>query len=116
MTPLKEVRRNEGFKGLNKESAFVIESYQHFRKVQHKHKRDLIDRDESIYNSAFLDDSSLDYPKGTWSIQKDTTEQVAIIRNKLWPGYYAYHRVKTPIYGGVYIGNGLKNLDLPFLI
>jgi hypothetical protein len=41
---------------------------------------------------------------------------VAILRNKLWPGYYAYHRANTSIFGGVYIGYALKNLDLPFMI
>lgn len=74
MTPLKEIRRNEAFKGLSKEEGFVLESYQHFRKVHHKDKRDLIDRDEAIYNPTFLDDITLDYPKGTWNLLKDTTE------------------------------------------
>ncbi len=31
MTPIKEVRRNEAFKGLDKNQAFTIEAYQHFR-------------------------------------------------------------------------------------
>ena len=30
-TPLREVRRNEAFRGLKKDNAFDISSYQHFR-------------------------------------------------------------------------------------
>jgi radial spoke head protein 9 len=32
----------------------------------------------------------------------------------LWIGYVGYHRLNTQIYGGLYIGNGIKNYDLPF--
>ena len=84
--------------------------------MQLKENRELVDRDEGIFNKFFLDDISSDLPKCVWNIQKDTTESVALIRNSLWPGYYAFHRVHTPIYGGVYIGYGIKNLDLLFMI
>ena len=76
----------------------------------------MIDRDDGVYNHQFLDEIQNDWPKGAWNIQKDTTGTVALIRNKLWPGYYAYHRINTPVFGGVYIGNAIKNLDLPFMI
>lgn len=33
-TPLREVRRNEAFKGLRKDDAFEITNYQHFRQNQ----------------------------------------------------------------------------------
>jgi len=75
-----------------------------------------VDRDEGVYNHSFLDDVSNDWPKGSWNLLKDTTESTAVLRNKLWPGYYGYHRANTNIFGGVYIGNGIKNLDLPFMI
>jgi radial spoke head protein 9 len=116
MTPIKEVRRNDAFKGLSSQTAFQIESYQHFRKVVNRDKREQIDRDEGIYNHDFLDEIQTDYPKGAWNILRDTTQEVALIRSKLWPGYYGYHRVRTSIFGGVYIGNGIKNLDLPFML
>ncbi len=32
----------------------------------------------------------------------------------LWPGYVSYHRANSKIFGGLYIGNGIKNVDLPF--
>ncbi len=101
---------------MKKDHAFKIEAYQHFRQAVNKEKREQIDRDDAIYVDTFLDDITNDWPKGTWNILKDTSESVAVIRNKLWPGYYAYHRVNTGIFGAAYIGNGIKNLDLPFMI
>ena len=115
-TPCKEVRRNESFKGLTRYQASDLTSFQHFRKVQDKKKRDMIDRDEGIYNDYFLEDISNDYPKGSWNILNDTSETVVLVRNKLWPGYLAYHKMRTPIFGAVYIGDGIKNVDLPFMV
>ena len=40
MIPLKEVRRNEAFKGLNKGQAFDVASYYHFRKAETKEKKE----------------------------------------------------------------------------
>jgi len=34
------------------------------------------------------------------------------IRSLLWIGYVAYNTVNTKIFGGVYIGKGIKNCDL----
>jgi radial spoke head protein 9 len=88
----------------------------HFRAVLSKEKRDFIDRDDGIFNHQFLDTLAQDPLKGAWTIQKDTTESVAVIRNKLWPGYFAYHKTNSAIYGSLYIGNGLRNNDLPFML
>lgn len=115
-TPIHEVRRNEGFKGLRGDAAFKLENYAHFRPAATKEKRELIDRDDGIFNNNFLDSLSSDNLKDAWTIQKDITEGVAILRNILWPGYYAYHRAGTSIYGALYFGNGLRNNDLPFML
>jgi radial spoke head protein 9 len=76
----------------------------------------LIQRDEAVYNSNFLDDISADFPKGSWSLVKDTTGSVANLRNNLWPGFYSFHRVNTPVFGSLYIGNGIRNNELPFMV
>lgn len=116
MTPLREVRRNEAFQGLSREDAFNLDKYQHFRNVQQKAKRDQIERDEAVYNHGFLDELSQDLPRKCWNIQKDTTETVALLRNQLWPGYFGFHRANTSVYGSLYMGYAVKNLDLPFMI
>jgi hypothetical protein len=59
-----------------------------FNKIQNI---ELNKRNEGIYNHNFLDNASEDLPKGTWSILQDTFGKTAVIRSKLWPGYYAYH-------------------------
>jgi radial spoke head protein 9 len=73
-------------------------------------------RDESVYNQNFLDEITQDLPKHSWTVQKDAASSVATLRNLLWPGYYAYHRINTPQYGSVYIGYGIRNGDLPFML
>lgn len=34
----------------------------------------------------------------------------------MWPGYFAFHKAETNLYGCVYIGYGIKNSDMPFMI
>jgi radial spoke head protein 9 len=109
MTPLREVRRNEAFSGKSDNNFSDLTNYQHFRKVALKEKKEQLDRDEGIYNPDFLDEITTDYPAGAWFALTDTTGQVALLRNRLWPGYYGYHKINTPIFGGLYIGDGICN-------
>jgi hypothetical protein len=36
------------------------------------------------------------------------------LRSLVWMGYIAYHTINSKIFGGVYIGKGIKNYDLCF--
>jgi len=108
--------KNEAFGGLSKEDALNLNNWQHFRQVEHTEKKELIARQEAIYNHDFLDSISDDEPKQGWSILKDTTGTVVVLRSQVWPGYYAYHRCHTHIYGGCYMGDGIKNINLPFML
>jgi radial spoke head protein 9 len=107
MNTLWEVRRNEGFKGLKADEAQSLSSYQHFRKVQSKDNHEQILRGEGVFNHDFLDNASEDFPRGTWVLFNDTLKTTTLLRSKLWPGYISYHRMNSPIFGGVYIGNGI---------
>ncbi len=40
----------------------------------------------------------------------------ATVRSLLWPGFVGYHRANSAIFGYTYIGSGIKNSDLPFLL
>lgn len=115
-TPLNQVHKNDAFRGLPKDQAFSLDGWVHFREVQNEKQKAMIARGEAVYSDEFLDDVSADLPKFCWSIIKDTTQTVATLRSQLWPGYYGFHRSNTPIYGSVYIGDGIKNIDLPFMI
>lgn len=114
-TPLKELRRNEAFKGLKADQAFNTCHYSHFRMPVHKDKVDMNNRNEGVYNNDFLDSIVDDLPKGTWSVMKDTSGTVCVLRSKMWPGFSFYHKVNTDLYGSFYVGNGCKALDMPFM-
>ena len=58
----------------------------------------------------------MDAPKGVWSVQMDCEKRNVNCRNLLWPGYYSYHKIKTNHFGGIYLGNGVKNIDVAFMI
>lgn len=116
LTPNHELRYNDEFKGLSLADLKNPEKFMHFRNPQTVEKQEFIAREDALFNYNFLDPIDKDLPKGCWSLHLDTAKTVATIRSLLWPGYLAYHRAQSPIFGGVYIGSGVKNFDLPFLL
>lgn len=75
-----------------------------------------MERDDSVFKHDFLDVIDTDPIKGSWSLQLDTTGSVANLRNLLWPGYFAFHKIGTSLHGSFYCGDGRKNHDLPFML
>ncbi len=69
-----------------------------------------------MHRFDFLDPISQDSIIGSWSIQTDESKTQITIRSLLWAGYVGYHRTNSNIFGGVYFGDGIKNIDLPFII
>lgn len=51
-----------------------------------------------------------------WSNQVNTTHTIGTVRSLLWPGYIAYTFFNKNIFGGVYVGNGLKQVELAFYL
>ena len=84
--------------------------------MQSTEKRDQLDRDDALFTYDFLDGIEGDSPKGNWSLQVDASGTLATLRNFLWPGYFGFHLANTKRFGGVYIGDGIKNSDLPFML
>lgn len=111
-----QVCQNEAFRGLSCQDAMNLCNWQHMRAVCTDEKKELIARHEAIYNDRFLDELESDMPNKCWSVLSDVTKTVAIIRSQLWPGFFAYHRCNTNIHGCVYIGDGLRNHDLAFML
>ena len=116
MTPGNELVRSKTFEGLTMSSIKDLKNFGHFRKPEHQDKKDLINRGDSLYNFDFLDPVDKDIPKGSWSHFIDPSGSLSCLRSLLWPGFISYHRASSDIYGGVYIGDGVKNSDLPFMI
>ena len=90
--------------------------YHHFRNVQFSSKREQLDREDALFSYDFLDDIQRDAPLGCWTIQLDPTQTLANIRSLVWPGYVAFHVANSQKFGGFYIGSGIKNADLPFML
>lgn len=106
--------RNESFTGLSKNDAHVLDNYMHFRNVQTEDKKNALDDPAASFNMRFLESAAMDQPKGTWTVQRRT--DYIHIRSLKWPGYQFYHKQNTNNFGGMYIGDGLKNLELHFIV
>ena len=115
MLPINEIRRNDLFEGLSSDELGKIENYFHFRKIESQNKKDMIDMGKAVFDFSFLDSLSDDNLKGAWSIQTDSAKTVCNIRSLVWNGYFAYHKANTNLFGSVYIGYGIKNMDIPFM-
>ncbi|KAL4462089.1 hypothetical protein ABPG74_000934 [Tetrahymena malaccensis] len=116
LTPTHELRYNDSFRGASLDSVSNINTYQHFRAPQSEEKKKFIARDDALFHFNFLDPIEHDLPKGCWSVQIDSSKTSATVRSLLWPGFVGYHRANSQIFGYAYIGNGIKNSDLPFLL
>ena len=116
MTSQHQVRRNEAFKGLDASQTLSLDNYLHFRNVQTQVKKDALDEPSAPFNAKFLESISEDLPRGCWNIQHDLSKQVALGRSLMWPGFHFYHKHGQSKFGSVYIGDGLKNLELQFMI
>ena len=114
LTEAHEVERNVAFRGLASGKVFSLSFYSHFRNCQDDAKKAALLEDDAVFQSDFLDDVITDVPMGCWSIQKDTTDQITIIRNNVWAGFTAYQKTASEDFGGVYVGDGIKNRDLCF--
>ncbi|MCQ2821557.1 MAG: hypothetical protein MJ252_30230 [archaeon] len=115
MLPIGELRRNDIFDGLSCEDLGKMEKYFHFRKTRNSEKKNLIDMGDAVFDFSFMDCLNEDEVKGAWSIKLSSDKTVSHIRSMLWPGYYAYHKANTDLFGGIYIGYGIKNKDFAFM-
>ena len=115
MIPIGEMRRNDVFDGLSVEDLDKLEKYAHFRKTRNEDKKDIIELGDAVFNFGFLDSIVDDPIKDCWSIQVNSEKTVSHIRSIIWPGYFAYHKANSDMFGGVYIGYGIKNVDIPFM-
>ena len=115
MLPITEIRRNDLFEGLNSDDIDKKEKYVHLRPVEDKRKKDKIAMGKAIFDFDFLDCINDDPIKDSWSLHVDEMRSKCTLRNLVWPGYFAYHKSNTNEFGGVYIGHGIKNVDIAFM-
>ena len=115
LTPIQEVRKNECFKGLNKDDLGKVGMYQHFRVVETVEKKERLERNEGVLQTDIFDSLDSDKPRGGWTLQVKSG-YIATLRSLLWPGYSFYHIGMTGEFWGVYLGDGIMNKDLPFML
>lgn len=79
---------------------------------------DYPDKLESYVHRNDLPDakSLADDVRGTWSIQYDAFRGVANLRSLLYPGFFFYYDVRAATWGSLYVGDGVKNNDLVFML
>lgn len=53
---------------------------------------------------------------GSWSLQFERGGTVCVLRSLLWLGLTFFNVPQTPQHGYIYMGDGLMNLDLPFML
>lgn len=110
------MRPNNFFYGLNEKNSNNIRSWYHFRAPQTEDGRRKIEADNVVFSNDFLDNLEGDLPRGVWSLQLSSDQNSISCRNLSWPGYYSFHKLNTNIFGSVYIGDGIKNVDLAFML
>ena len=109
------MRRNEAFRGLDMDTGMNLDSYLHFRNVQDEQKRAELDEPTAPFNARFLESAANDQPKGCWSLQLDERREKVMVRSLQWPGYQFFHELGSSKYGAIYVGDGLKNLEIHFI-
>jgi hypothetical protein len=88
----------------------------HFNNKQNKYyvkNYIFIESSQSIFRDDIFDPIS---DKFYWSVQSNTKNDLTTIRNLSWPGYLGFVFQERNIFGSVYFGSGIKNVDLAFYI
>lgn len=107
---------NPNYYGLALSEAKLLKSYLHIRKPQHRWNTNLLTRQDYNYSMDFLDSIDLDIPNGCWNLSLEQNGSVVYLKSLYWPGMIYFHKIKTPDAGFLYVGNGRKNLDVPFIL
>ncbi|XP_077138081.1 radial spoke head protein 9 homolog [Ranitomeya variabilis] len=115
-SPLGQVHINHSFRGLTVSEAKKLSSFFHFTPTLIPKKKSLLEKADQDPAIDFLDSLQQDIPTGCWSLQCEQGSSVVVLRSLLWLGMTFYHVPLTPQHGYVYIGNGERNIDLPFMI
>ena len=114
ITPTHELRYDDNFQGLELNDVDNLNNWQHFRAPQSEDVQTNIMKDDALFYTKFLDSLDEDKPKGCWTVQKDLSRFNVVLKNGNWPGFIAYHKARSNVFGYAYFGNGMKNEDLPF--
>lgn len=112
-----QIVENPLFAGLSFMEAGKLYNYRHFRPAVRLLEKTVLQRADLDRAIDFLDPIVEDIPSDiSWCLQYERGGSIVSIKSLLWPGYVFYHMPNTRFFGSLYYGNGIKNLDLPFMI
>lgn len=114
LNPSRDVVPSISFAGLGYTESANLESYQHLREPSKI--ATAFDKGGLIKPSDFLDAIPTSHPRGAWSLTTDSAQKQVTIRSLVFPGYAFFHRINTNSFGGVYVGDGIKNADIAFML
>ncbi|KAJ0026948.1 hypothetical protein NQD34_017948 [Periophthalmus magnuspinnatus] len=115
-SPHELVQVNLSFGGLTYSEAGKLDNFLHFTKKKNMKKKSILEMADLNPVMDFMDLLSDDIPKGSWHLRFECANRVCVIRSHLWLGLTFYHIPMTPQHGYIYIGDGTRNLDLPFML
>jgi radial spoke head protein 9 len=115
-TPSDAIEACRTFQGLTVQDGGKLDNYLHCREPLSLLQKSAVERARLDPALDFLDSLADDIPKGCWSIQYQKGAACAALRSLHWPGFVFYHALQTPMYGHVYVGTGLANTDLIFML
>jgi radial spoke head protein 9 len=116
VSPTHHVASSPLFAGLAGTDAASLASYLHFRPAEHPSRKHALTKSGVVPAMDFLDPCSEDSPTGVWSVRVDNGRGLAELRSLKWPGYFAYHLVGSSKYGAIYVGDGVENTSLQFML
>jgi len=115
-SPTGLVYKNRSFEGLCVAEAAKLCNYMHFREAVKLQAKSLLAKANLDPSIDFMDPVDEDIPKGSWSLQFERGSGLVTLRSLLWQGYVFFHVPGSREYGSIYVGNGEKNMDLPFML
>jgi len=120
-SPAAIVSRNQSFAGLSGNEVGNLENWLHFSGPVRLSSKSLLEKADLAAPIDFLKLAANDVPsKSSWSIQEESGPGVDVVQYKLrslhWPGAEACHIPSTGQFARSYFGDGLKNINLPFML
>jgi radial spoke head protein 9 len=112
-----EITMNPLFRGLTCTDAQSFTNYQLFRAPRNRYNYNLLKRQHYNYATDFFDtlDDVLPVNK-SFAIRLDRNKEVVFLKSLHWPGMNFFHKCSTAVHGFRYMGDGIKNMDLLFMI
>uniref|UniRef100_A0A8B9JEB6 Radial spoke head protein 9 homolog n=1 Tax=Astyanax mexicanus TaxID=7994 RepID=A0A8B9JEB6_ASTMX len=107
---------NRSFEGLNPSEAAELSNYLHFSESRKPRKKNIMEMANLNPSIDFLDPLSEDIPKGSWIVHFEHGNRVCTIKSLVWQGLTFFNLPMTPWHGYLYMGDGLKNVDLSFML